>query len=55
MAVTVSIVKKRIEEMEQLSSKPPPTKRKKTCDVDESHWETGQRTSEDTTTLGMGN
>ena len=39
-----------VEEMEPLSSKPPSTKRKKTCNVDEFHWETGQRTSEDTTT-----
>ena len=38
-----------IEEMEPLSSKPLPTKRN-TRDVDESHWEMGQRTSEDTTT-----
>ena len=28
----------------------PPTKRKKTCDVDECHWETGQRSSKHTMT-----
>ena len=38
-----------VEEMEPLSSKLPPTKRK-TRDVDKFHWETEQRTSEDTTT-----
>ena len=42
--------KESVKEMEPLSSKLPLTNQKKTRDVDEFHWETGQRTSEDMTT-----
>ena len=46
MVVTVSIVKKARRHGTAVI-KLPPTKRKKTRDVDEFHWEAGQITSED--------